>query len=93
MRFTVANRDDALAEPFEQIAVVRDDEQRAVVLGQHVFERFAARDVEIVGRLVEEEAVGALRHQPREHDAPPLAAGERLDHLVTGVTAEVQAAQ
>ena len=36
-----------------------------------------AFDVEVVGRLVEQQQLGVVEQQPRERDAPPLAAGER----------------
>ena len=39
--------------------------------------------VQVVGRLVEQQQVGALQQQPAERDAPPLAAGELGDVGVT----------
>ena len=38
-----------------------------------------ALDVEVVGRLVEQQQLGAVEQQPRERDPPPLAARQRRD--------------
>ena len=46
-------RDDRI----EEIAIVAHDEQRAVVVGQPLLERFQRLDVEVVRRLVEHEQV------------------------------------
>jgi len=41
----------------QQVAIVRHDDQRAVVVLQRFGERFAHLDVEVVGRLVEDQDV------------------------------------
>src|SRR6185295_3441264 len=63
-------RDDRI----EEIAVVADDEQRAVVFGQTLFERFQRLDVEVVGRLVEHEQIRRPREELRKDHAVALAA-------------------
>ena len=45
----------------QQVPVVRDDDQRAVVVLQRFGQRLAHLDVEVVGRLVEQQQVRALR--------------------------------
>ena len=63
----------------EEIPVVANDEQRAIVLGQSILQRFERLDVEIVRRLVEHEQVRRAREQLRENDAIAFAAGQRRD--------------
>ena len=47
-----------VTHPLEQVAVVRDDDERAGPAIEHVLERGQRLDVEVVGRLVEDEDVG-----------------------------------
>ena len=49
-------------------AVVRYEEDRAVVLVEHIFQRLAGDDVEVVGRLVEDQEVRALQGQHGERE-------------------------
>ena len=39
-------------------------------------------DVEVVGRLVEDQQLGVLEQQPRQRDPPPLAARQRPDRRI-----------
>ena len=74
---TVAEQCDlAVADPFEQVAVVRDDEQRAGPAVEEVLERGECLDVEVVGRLVEQQHVGLVHEQAGQLQPPSLAAGE-----------------
>src|SRR5581483_12491721 len=57
-----------IAQARQKIAIVGDDDDRSLVVAQDAFERFAAADIEIVGRLVEQQNIGRARHQPRQHD-------------------------
>ena len=61
------------ADVVEQRAVVGDEQHRAAERVERRLELLDRRQVEVVGRLVEHEAVGAVRHQQREHGAGPLA--------------------
>ena len=53
-RNAVADGHDALGEPFEQIPVVRDDEERTFIRRENLLESFAAWDVQVVRRFIEE---------------------------------------
>ena len=53
------DRDGPGADRVEQRAVVGDEQQRALEALQRVLERLAALEVEVVGRLVEDQDVGA----------------------------------
>jgi len=55
---------------------VGDEDEGARELEQALLEDLEGRDVEVVRRLVEEQQVGRLEHQPGEHRAGLLAAGE-----------------
>src|SRR5438309_9091819 len=48
-------------EGLQQAAVVRDEDDRALVAGERGLELLDRREVEMVGRLVQDEAVDSLR--------------------------------
>ena len=70
-----------------------DDDDRARRVAQERLERLARRDVEVVGRLVEQQQVGGLEAQQRQLQARPLAAGQLLDRLEDVLAAEQEARQ
>ena len=56
-----------------------DQEDRPLVVDQQAFEQFQRLDVEVVGRLVEDQHVRRLGEQLGQQEPAPLAAGEELD--------------
>src|SRR5262249_55036466 len=63
----------------EQIAIVRNQQHRAGKVQQALFQHFQRRDVQIVGRLVEDEQVGGLKHEVGDENArllPSRKAGD-----------------
>src|SRR5690606_12653366 len=65
--------DDAV----EEEAIVGDEQERAGLLAREVgLEPLDGVDVEVVGGLVEDRELGARDQEPREIDAPPLAAAQ-----------------
>src|SRR5690606_21515217 len=79
-------------EAVEEHAVVADDDRAAGEILERILERGERLGVEIVGRLVEEEDVGAGLEELGEVDAVALAAGERADLLLLVATLEVEGA-
>ena len=79
-------RGDAIEEP----AVVADHDGAAGELEERVLERAQRVDVEVVGRLVEQQQVRALAQQLGEVDAVALAAGERAGLLLLVAALEVE---
>ena len=71
-------RADGVQEP----AIVGDDEHRAAARGEVVREPVDALDVEVVGRLVEQQQLGVAEQRLGERDPAPLAAGQRRDRGV-----------
>ncbi len=65
-----------------------DEQQRTGEFAQRLLERLAAFEVEVVGRLVEDQHVGAGGHQDRQREAPPLATREDLQRLLRLLAAE-----
>ena len=66
---------------------MRDQHQRATIFEQALFQNLERRNIEIVGRFVEQEDVGGLQHQAGNQDAGALAAGKvrhRLVELLAG---------
>src|SRR5690606_37417556 len=77
----------------EEVAVVRDDDERAGVLPERLDEDGLARHVEVVGRLVEDEEVGGGEERAGEGEPALLAAGEHADGLEDVVAAEQERAE
>ena len=73
----VVQRQDAVDRAVEERPVVRDDEHRAGIARQVVLQPFERDDVEVVGRLVEEQQVGLDEQQPRQPQPRLLPAAER----------------
>ena len=63
---------------------MRDEDDRSGERGERLFEPFDRRDVEMVGRLVEEQQVGLENERPRERHALAQPAGQLLDECVRG---------
>ena len=63
----------------EEVAIVRDGDDRALVFLEEALEPGDRLGVEVVGRLVEQQQVRRLQQQPAQRHAAPLAAGERRD--------------
>ena len=71
--------DDAGGEPPEEHPVVRDEDERAAVAEQELLEPADRLDVEVVGRLVEQEDVGLGDEGLSQQDAPLHARGQALE--------------
>ena len=69
---------DALDGGVEEVAVVRDEHDRARVVGEVLLEPVARRQVEVVRRLVHQQQVGPREQQLGEGDAHLPAARELL---------------
>ena len=71
--------DDAGAHAVEEGTVVGDEEQRDTAFDEQVFQPFDGGDVEVVGRLVEEQDLGRHGQGLRQGQALFLAAGQGAD--------------
>ena len=72
---------------------MRDDDQRAAIVLQRFGERLAHLDVEMVGRLVEQQQIGFLADDERQRQSRLLAAGKIADGGGRHVAAKIEAAQ
>src|SRR5258708_1345672 len=77
-------------DPVEEPAVVADDDDAAAELQERVLERAQRVDVEVVGRLVEEQQIAAALEELGEMDAVALTAREVLDLLLLVRALEVE---
>lgn len=73
-------------------AVVGDDDDRSSERGEIILKDVEREDVEIVGRLVEEEEVGILHEHRDEVEAFALAAREGVDSDVVHLVGEEELA-
>jgi hypothetical protein len=69
---------DPAGDVVEEVAVVGDGDDRALVVAQVVFQPGHGFGVQVVGGLVEQQDVGFGQQQAGERDAPPLTAGQIL---------------
>jgi len=84
-------REDVIADPLDEVAVVADHDQRAGPAVEEVLERGEGVDVEVVGRLVEQHNIGFRHQQAHELEAASLAAREVADQRARAVAAEAEA--
>ena len=77
-----------LGDVVEEVAIVRDGHDRALVFLQEALEPGDRFGVEVVGRLVEQQQVGRLEQQPAQRDAAPLAARQLRDVGIRRRTAQ-----
>ena len=84
---------DARDDRVEEVAVVRDEDDRVRIRAEVLLEPVARLEIEVVGRLVEQQQVRAPEQQLGQRDAHLPAAGERLRRTVVVLGAEAEAAQ
>jgi len=77
VRVAVAHLDDPVGDAVEEVAVVRDEDDRADEALERRLERLDRVDVEVVRRLVEDEQVRTAHHQEQELEARALAAAQQ----------------
>ena len=66
----------------EEVAVMADDQHRAVIIGNHFLQQIERFEIEVVSRLVEHQQVGGSRELARQQQPRPLAARQRADRRV-----------
>ena len=76
MHLLVPDFYDAFDGDVEEVAVVRDQHVRIRIVGQVLFQPVAGFEIEVVGRLVEQEQIGFLQQKFGEGDAHLPAARE-----------------
>ena len=70
---------DGIGEALDEIAVVHHRQDRAVELAQGLLELRAAGDIQVVDRLIQQQAVALARHQQRQHQPGALAVAQQGD--------------
>ena len=84
-------RVDVVADALHEIAVVADDDERAGPPVEQILERGERVDVEVVGRLVEQQHVRLAHQQAHQRQPPALPAGEVRDGRARLLAAEAEA--
>src|SRR6185312_8779662 len=74
--------DDVAAHRTQEVAIVRDEHERLGPLAQALFEVLGGFDVEVVGRLVEEQEVRLFEQHLGQLEAAALAARQRVDRAL-----------
>ena len=84
---------DLCDESVQELPIMGRHDQRAVEPAEELFEPDDGLDVEVVGRLVEEERVGAHEEDAGQRDAHLPPAGELADVVVHDLGAEAEAGE
>src|SRR5258708_8975026 len=92
-----ANFDDSRGQLVDEVAIMRDEYNRAGVLHQSLEEDVFCAEVEVIGGLVQQQKIRRMQQHAQQSIAPALPAGEYsnlFEDLIVGEeeTAE-QAAQ
>ena len=80
----IVDLEDPLGDVVEEVAVVRDDNHRSGVVAQRPLEPLDRLGVEVVGRLVQKEQIGALQQRHTQGDPAALPPGKGADDRVVG---------
>ena len=89
----LADFDDAVHELVQELAIVRDHEDRAGVIFQIILKPEEGLEVEVVGRFVEDEEVGFLGEEAGEVGAHDPAAAEFGGAAVEVAVAKAEAVE
>ena len=79
VRATAVEFKDPLGDVVEEVAIMRDRDDRSGVLLEMLLEPLHALGVEMVGGLIKEQQVGLAQQQLAKRDASLLATGEQAD--------------
>ena len=85
--------DDPVGHGADELMVVGSEQEHLAEGDQTVVEGGDRLQVQVVGRLVQDQHVGAGQHHPGQHAADPLATGENIRRLEHVLTAEQHLAQ
>ena len=80
--------EDHIAQAVEEFAVVAHHHQRTCEGGQHLFQRGARRQIQVVGRFVHRQPTRLAQHQLRQAQARAFTARQACDRRVELDTAE-----
>ena len=79
---------DPAGDVIKEIAVMGDDQDRALVVDQMLLQPCDGLGVKVVGRLVEQEHLGRFQQQLAQRDATAFTARQTFDNGVIGRTAQ-----
>ena len=83
--------DDAVGYRLDKLVVVRDEEKRATEGNQPIVKCCDGFEVEMVGRLIQQQNIRARKHHAAEHTADALTAGKDACFLLTFLTGKEHA--
>jgi hypothetical protein len=85
--------DNFIDDRIEEVAIVGDQNQRALIALQPLLQPDHRIEIEVVSRFIEQQQVGAADQRLREVEAHTPAAGEVADRAFKLFVAETQAVQ
>jgi hypothetical protein len=83
----------AVGGQLDHVAVVADEDDGAVIAVERLDQRLAGIDVEVVGRLVEDQQVRRIAGDQRQRQPGALAAGQLADQRRRLVARKTEAAE
>ena len=92
-RLPVAHLDDFRREPLDEIPIVGDEDERAAVIGEGVEQDVLRVEIQVIGRLVEQQRVRRAEQHARDGQPRSLAARQHAGPFVHIVAGEQEAAE
>ena len=89
----VGHQPQAVGAGAQEMPVVRYQHDRALVLLQSERERVAHLQIQVIGRLVQQQQIGPLPYQQCERQPGFLAPGKSCDRFERHVAAKIEAAE
>ena len=93
LQLRVFEMQDLLGHAVQEIALVTDDEHGAAVAPQVLLQPQGGLEIEVVGRLVEQQQIGASKQESRQHDPHAPATRERVERALLGRVIEPEPVQ
>ncbi len=89
----VGDQPQPVGDQFDQMRVVRDQQHRALEIGERADQRLARVDVQMVGRLVEDQQMRRVARGQRQQQPRLLAARQVFDRRLGAVGIEPEAGE
>ncbi len=92
-QFRLFEMQDGLGDAIDEIAVMRDECQRARIARQPAFEPEDRIEIEVIGRLVEQQQITGCKERARQIQPHPPAAREGVDRRLRALRIEAESSQ
>ena len=93
VELAVLDMDDAIHHGIEEVAVVRNEHQRALIALEPLLQPDDGVEIQVVGRFIQQQQIGAAEQRLGQVQAHTPATGEASDRRVELIAAKTQTVQ